>query len=283
MARPSPVASGPARPDSALPVMTCIIGHPRPVRPDRGTGDMRCKRSWISRRQPQARHGTARRRCCGLLPAVTVSIHGGGLSPGFAGRHEPSPQAGACGGLLAARVARAVRGGRGPIRGRAGRASPGGDAGCPPALADGGVRGGEPRKPESSFTSTARTSWSTSRMRPRWWSGPGTWRGRPGLQVGTRVPLDGDNVVVRVFRTRRPVRIDQYSDASGPIAGYVRSMGIRAAVGAPVLVGGRVWGAIGRRVLPAGAAARANRVPYRGVHPADGQRDRQRRGPRRAA
>ena len=73
----------------------------------------------------------------------------------------------------------------------------------------------------------------------------GAWNLRgPPAPVGTRVRLDGDNIVVRVFRTHRPVRIDQYSDARGPIAGYARSMGIRAAVGAPVLVGGGVWGAM---------------------------------------
>jgi GAF domain-containing protein len=68
----------------------------------------------------------------------------------------------------------------------------------------------------------------------------GAWNLRgPPAPIATRVPLDGDNIVVRVFRTHRPVRIDEYSDASGPIAGYARSIGIRAAVGAPVLVGGR--------------------------------------------
>ena len=37
----------------------------------------------------------------------------------------------------------------------------------------------------------------------------GAWNLRgPPAPVGTRVPLDGDNVVVRVFRTHRPVRID---------------------------------------------------------------------------
>jgi len=90
----------------------------------------------------------------------------------------------------------------------------------------------------------------------------GAWNLRgPPAPVGTRVRLDGDNVVVRVFRTHRPVRIDQYSDARGPIAGYARSMGIRAAVGAPVLVGGRVWGAMAvgssrPEPLPAGTELR---------------------------
>ena len=83
----------------------------------------------------------------------------------------------------------------------------------------------------------------------------GAWNLRgPPAQLGTRVRLDGDNVVVRVFRTHRPVRIDEYSDAGGLVAGYARSMGIRAAAGSPVLVGGRVWGvmAVGSsRPLPA--------------------------------
>jgi len=64
-----------------------------------------------------------------------------------------------------------------------------------------------------------------------------------------------------VFRTHQPVRIDEYSDARGPIAGYARSMGIRAAVGAPILVGGRVWGAMAvgssrPEPLPAGTEMR---------------------------
>jgi signal transduction histidine kinase len=64
----------------------------------------------------------------------------------------------------------------------------------------------------------------------------------PPAPVGTRVPLDGDNVVFRVFRTQRPARIDQYTDAAGQVAEYARSLGTRAAAGVPVLVGGRLWG-----------------------------------------
>jgi signal transduction histidine kinase len=90
----------------------------------------------------------------------------------------------------------------------------------------------------------------------------GAWNLRgPPAQVGTRVPLDGDSVVVRVFRTHRPARIDEYSDARGLAADYARSMGIRAAVGAPILVGGRVWGAMAvgslrPEPLPAGTEMR---------------------------
>ncbi len=64
----------------------------------------------------------------------------------------------------------------------------------------------------------------------------------PQVQLGLRVRLDGDSVIVRVFRTQRLARIDHYTDAEGPAADYARSIGVRAAVGAPIVVGGRVWG-----------------------------------------
>ncbi|MCW2908642.1 MAG: sensor kinase [Actinomycetia bacterium] len=71
----------------------------------------------------------------------------------------------------------------------------------------------------------------------------GAWNLRgPPAQVGTRVPLEGDNIVGRVFRTQQSARIDVYDDAGGPVAETARSMGIRAAAGSPVLVGGRLWG-----------------------------------------
>ena len=73
----------------------------------------------------------------------------------------------------------------------------------------------------------------------------GAWNLRgPPAQLGTRVPLEGDSVVVRVFRTHRPARIDDYSDATGLVAENVRSIGVRAAVGIPILAGGRLWGAM---------------------------------------
>ena len=64
----------------------------------------------------------------------------------------------------------------------------------------------------------------------------------PSAPVGTRVTLEGDNIIGRVFRTQRPARIDQYTDTVGPAAEYARSIGFRAAVGVPVLAGGRLWG-----------------------------------------
>src|SRR5258705_397435 len=55
-------------------------------------------------------------------------------------------------------------------------------------------------------------------------------RGQP-IPVGTRVPVEGDNIIGRVFRTQQPARIDDYGDAGGPVAEKVRSIGVRAAVG----------------------------------------------------
>jgi PAS domain S-box-containing protein len=62
--------------------------------------------------------------------------------------------------------------------------------------------------------------------------------------VGLRVPLGGDNVTSRVLRTGRPARIDDYRHASGPIADAVRPGGLRGTVAAPIVVGGRLWGAM---------------------------------------
>jgi signal transduction histidine kinase len=71
----------------------------------------------------------------------------------------------------------------------------------------------------------------------------GSWNLRgPPMPVGARVPLEGDNIMGRVLRTQQPARIDDYGHASGLVAENVRSIGIRAAVGVPVLVRGRLWG-----------------------------------------
>jgi signal transduction histidine kinase len=64
------------------------------------------------------------------------------------------------------------------------------------------------------------------------------------LRIGSRFPLAGENAASRVFRTGRPARIDDYRTARGPIAETVRSIGIRSVVATPVVVEGRLWGAM---------------------------------------
>ena len=63
--------------------------------------------------------------------------------------------------------------------------------------------------------------------------------------VGTRLPTDGDSVTATVLREGRPHRVDDYATASGTIARRAREHGARSAVGCPIRVRGRIWGAIG--------------------------------------
>ena len=78
--------------------------------------------------------------------------------------------------------------------------------------------------------------------------------------VGSRTRLGGRNVSTLVFQTGRPARIDDYADTSGPVAETAREFGLRAGVGAPVNVEGRLWGVMvaGSKAgpLPAGIEAR---------------------------
>ncbi len=65
------------------------------------------------------------------------------------------------------------------------------------------------------------------------------------VPVGTRLPVDGDGVIASVLREGRPCRIGEYSGITGAIARRGRELGIRSAVGCPIVVGGRIWGAMG--------------------------------------
>ena len=65
-----------------------------------------------------------------------------------------------------------------------------------------------------------------------------------GIRVGVRMPIDGSGISATVYRERRAVRLDDYSSSDGSIAARAKVHGIRAAVGCPILVTGRVWGAM---------------------------------------
>jgi sugar diacid utilization regulator len=60
--------------------------------------------------------------------------------------------------------------------------------------------------------------------------------------VGTRTALEGTTIAALVQRSGRPARIDNYDNIATPIAACVRAVGVRAAVGVPIIVDGRVWG-----------------------------------------
>jgi signal transduction histidine kinase len=65
-----------------------------------------------------------------------------------------------------------------------------------------------------------------------------------GIRVGVRMPIDGSGISATVYRERRPVRLDDYARADGSIADHAKVHAIRAAVGCPILVRGRPWGAM---------------------------------------
>jgi signal transduction histidine kinase len=74
----------------------------------------------------------------------------------------------------------------------------------------------------------------------------GAWSQDPGLAlpVGTVLDIEGDTVVAKVLRTGEAQRVERYEGASGGLAERLRGLGYRAAVAAPVTVGGRLWGAL---------------------------------------
>ncbi|HEY2078099.1 MAG TPA: GAF domain-containing protein [Streptosporangiaceae bacterium] len=78
--------------------------------------------------------------------------------------------------------------------------------------------------------------------------------------LGTHARLGGHNVPTVIFQTRQPARIDDYTSASGPLAELAFKFGMRASVGVPVNVEGRLWGVMlvgsSGEPLPAGTEAR---------------------------
>jgi signal transduction histidine kinase len=88
------------------------------------------------------------------------------------------------------------------------------------------------------------------------------WR-REGdhLAIGTRRPLGGKNLITLVAERGESARIDDYTDVSGALAEVSGEIGSRSGVGAPILVEGRLWGAMiagaaGDEPLPAHSEAR---------------------------
>jgi signal transduction histidine kinase len=65
------------------------------------------------------------------------------------------------------------------------------------------------------------------------------------MTVGQTFPLDGESVAALVMRSGHPARMDshRHDQAPGAAAEYIRGLGMRSGVGAPIMVDGRVWGA----------------------------------------
>jgi signal transduction histidine kinase len=93
-------------------------------------------------------------------------------------------------------------------------------------------------------TGTIVAAWSSTGAAPR---------------LGTRWGVGGENLQTMVFQTGRAARIDDYSSVSGPLGELARKFGMRAAVGVPVSVEGRLWGIVlvGSRAEPLSADTEA--------------------------
>jgi hypothetical protein len=91
------------------------------------------------------------------------------------------------------------------------------------------------------------------------WNGSGST-----LPTGTRLPLDGDSVAARIFRTGAPARMDIDVEAAGETADVPPGPRLRSTVGAPILVEGDSGA---RWRPPLGARTRSGRTSRRVPRP----------------
>jgi signal transduction histidine kinase len=76
------------------------------------------------------------------------------------------------------------------------------------------------------------------------WAAEGEHGGAHPLVPGPW-PLEGGDLASMISRTGRPVRIDDYHGVPGRIAAFVRDeLGISSSVASPIVVEGRLWGAL---------------------------------------
>src|SRR5215208_3905205 len=68
--------------------------------------------------------------------------------------------------------------------------------------------------------------------------------GQPSFPVGASIPVVGETVAAKLYRSGQPERVDDYTRVRGELAERLRHFGIKSAVGAPIKVAGRLWGAV---------------------------------------
>ena len=90
----------------------------------------------------------------------------------------------------------------------------------------------------------------------------GAGKASPYVGRSWAYPADDPGLIASVQRTGQPLRFDDYAQVKSATSGPARELGIGMAVGVPVLVSGRVWGAVvvaaddERPQLPADALGR---------------------------
>jgi len=70
------------------------------------------------------------------------------------------------------------------------------------------------------------------------------WDGGRAFGDEVTLPLGGRNLTTRVYESGRPARLDTYEDASGLSIATAHARGITSGVGAPIMVGGHLWGVV---------------------------------------
>jgi hypothetical protein len=66
----------------------------------------------------------------------------------------------------------------------------------------------------------------------------------PPVPAGHRGAIDGRGILGRMLRVAAPVRIEDFDEVGGEVAALMRELGIRSADAGPIILGGRVWGAL---------------------------------------
>jgi signal transduction histidine kinase len=65
-----------------------------------------------------------------------------------------------------------------------------------------------------------------------------------GLTEGTNFEIPVGSAIGEVVRTGHPARVDDFAEVEGPIGAALREHGAGAGVGGPIVVDGRLWGAM---------------------------------------
>ena len=88
------------------------------------------------------------------------------------------------------------------------------------------------------------------------WSAPGL----APFPVGQAIDIGDETSLARVQATGAPARVDSYAELESPHSAQLRELGMEAGVAAPIVVDGRLWGAVAAGTagtpFPPGAEAR---------------------------
>jgi signal transduction histidine kinase len=68
--------------------------------------------------------------------------------------------------------------------------------------------------------------------------------GHEPFRIGSRWPLGSPGATTTVRKTGRPARVEDYAHLPGEVAAAVRDAGMRSTVASPIVVEGRLWGAM---------------------------------------